>query len=225
MTMLFNEENLQRGIDWWRESKWGRDLMNGEYREIFTDRDLGVLDGWWAKAVDRLGRWRAYRGRTKPNSKAEILSRGEARLAQISTAYGHLIGKGPAEPCIADFTWEEIEQLYLQAFEVKPSVVFASKMCHFLLPNLFIVMDNWATDASDYEMYWRGMRDAWLSASSKEVMRRLVLETIRAESNPHVRYPVETKIMELCHIGRKHAAQTYEETEAWSEAGIGVTSV
>ena len=38
------------------------------------------------------------------------------------------------------------------------SQVFACKMCHFLLPNLFLVIDNWATGVMDYEFCWRGMK-------------------------------------------------------------------
>jgi hypothetical protein len=77
-------------------------------------------------------------------------------------------------------------------------------MCHFLLPNLFVVMDNWAVDASDYEIYWRGMRDAWCSFSNQDAARRMLIDAIGPTATHHPRYPIETKIIELCHIGHKH---------------------
>ena len=181
--------------------------MNREYDEIFADRDLGILNGWWEKAVDRLGRWIAYRGRTKPNSKEEISARGATKLKRITEEYARLTAKHAAEPCIADYCWEDVEPLYSLAFAVKPSPVFAGKMCHFLLPNIYIVMDNWATDTFDYEIYWRGMRDAWCSFDDKAAARQILKDAICAECALHPLYPFETKSIELCHIGQKHSAR------------------
>lgn len=212
--MIISLDNLRSGLDWWRsESRWGSDLMNGEYGEIFADRNLGILNGWWGKAVDRLGRWIAYRGRTKPNSKEEITARGTTRLDRIAEVYEALTAKCSGEPCLADYSWEEVEPLYSLAFAVKPSPVFAGKMCHFLLPNIFIVMDNWATDTFDYEIYWRGMRDAWCGFDSKEAARTMLTDAIEPTHEIHVQYPVETKIIELCHIGQKHS-RTYIKPHA-----------
>src|SRR5450631_942685 len=206
--MIISLDNLRSGLDWWRsESKWGSDLMNREYDEIFADRDLGILNGWWEKAVDRLGRWIAYRGRTKPNSKEEISARGATKLKRITEEYARLTAKHAAEPCIADYCWEDVEPLYSLAFAVKPSPVFAGKMCHFLLPNIYIVMDNWATDTFDYEIYWRGMRDAWCSFDDKAAARQILKDAICAECALHPLYPFETKSIELCHIGQKHSAR------------------
>lgn len=212
--MIISLGNLRSGLDWWRsESKWGSDLMNGEYDEIFADRNLGILNGWWGKAVDRLGRWIAYRGRTKPNSKEEITARGATRLDRIAGVYATLTSTCSDEPCIADYSWEDVEPLYSLAFAVKPSPVFAGKMCHFLLPNIFIVMDNWATDTFDYEIYWRGMRDAWCRFDRKEAARKMLTDAIEPTHEIHLQYPVETKIVELCHIGQKHS-RTYIKPRA-----------
>jgi hypothetical protein len=77
-------------------------------------------------------------------------------------------------------------------------------MCHFLLPNLFMVMDNWAVDASDYEIYWRGMRDAWCNFPDQKEAREMLTGAILPPAKIHSQYPIETKIIELCHIGQKH---------------------
>jgi hypothetical protein len=205
--MIISLENLSSGLAWWRsDSKWGRDVMNGEYGEIFADLDLGIQSGWWERALGRLGRWRAYRGRKKPNSRAEIGALGAAKLEQIDVEYQKLAVRSSGEPCIADFTWKEVASLYSLAYGVKSSPVFAGKMCHFLLPNLFVVMDNWAVDAFDYEIYWRGMRDAWCSFTGKDAARKMLIDAIRPDAILNPRYPIETKIIELCHIGQKHGS-------------------
>jgi hypothetical protein len=203
--MIISLENLSRGLAWWcSESKWGKDVMNSEYVEIFGDRGLGIQDGWWDRALGRLGRWHAYRGPKKPNSKAEIADLGEARLEQIGAEYQRLAAQSSTEPCIADYIWEQVEPLYSLAYGIKSSPVFAGKMCHFLLPNLFVVMDNWAVDAFDYEIYWRGMRDAWRSFPNQDPAKTMLINAIGPTATLHARYPIETKIIELCHIGHKH---------------------
>ena len=202
--MIISLENLNSGLAWWRaKSNWGSDVMNSEYAEIFGDRDLGIKNGWWDRALGRLGRWHAYRGPRKPNSRAEIAALGAARLEQIEAEYQKLAVRSSTEPCIADYIWELVEPLYSLVYGIKSSPVFAGKMCHFLLPNLFVVMDNWAVDAFDYEIYWRGMRDAWRSFPSQDAAREVLINAIGQTSTPHPRYPIETKIIELCHIGQK----------------------
>jgi hypothetical protein len=89
--MIISLENLNSGLAWWcSESKWGSDVMNDEYVGIFGDPDLGIQNGWWKQALDRLGKWHASRGPKKPNSKDEIAALGAARLQQIETLINHL---------------------------------------------------------------------------------------------------------------------------------------
>jgi hypothetical protein len=203
--MIISLENLSSGLAWWRaKSNWGSDVMNSEYAEIFGDRDLGIQNGWWERALDRLGRWHAYRGPRKPNSRTEIAALGAARLEQIEAEYQKLAVRSSTEPCIADDDWEKVAPLYCLAYGIKSSPVFAGKMCHFLLPNLFVVMDNWAVDAFDYEIYWRGVRDAWRSFPNQNAAKTMLIDAIGPTATLHARYPIETKIIELCHIGHKH---------------------
>lgn len=74
-------------------------------------------------------------------------------MEKVAGDYARLIAKSNGEPCIADHSWKDVESLFSLAYRIKNSPVFAGKMCHFLFPNLFIVMDNLATDASYYEIY------------------------------------------------------------------------
>jgi len=101
--------------------------------------------------------------------------------------------------------WEVIEALFTIVSNIKPhSPVFASKMCHFLFPKLFIVMDNLATSVIDYEFYWRGMKDEWSRFKEKDLARNIFANAIQSDKSIHPLYPFETRIMELCHIGYKH---------------------
>jgi hypothetical protein len=102
-----------------------------------------VTDQWWSATVNHLGKWSAYRGRIKPNTKAEIAELGTRRLQAFTQRYAALMGNGNVEPNIADLRWEEAASLFSLASGIKPSSpVFPSKLCHFFFPKLFIPMDN-----------------------------------------------------------------------------------
>lgn len=203
--MIVSLGNLHAGLNWWRgNSKWGEDILNAEYYEVYGDRIAGTTEKWWIATVERLGKWRAYRGPKPPNTKASITERGAPALADIAAHYGKLIAASPAEPSIADLTWEDVAPLYSIAFYIKPSPVFAGKLCHFMFPKAFIVMDNWATGVFDYEFCWRGMKDEWCRSSHKAEATALLTGAIRSNRPLHPLYPLETKIMELSHIGYEH---------------------
>jgi hypothetical protein len=205
--MIISIDNLKDGINWWLRigSNFPSDIHNADYYEIYKVRTLGVTIDWWKTTVDRLSQWRAYRGRNPPNTKREIYSRGKQILDQIKKQHDKLIKKSEREPSISDLQWEDIETLFSLASKIKPRpLVFAGKMCHFLFPKLFIVMDNKATSVfDDYEFYWRGMKDEWNRFTEKNEAIKFLTETINSDKL-HPLYPFETKIMELSHIGYKH---------------------
>jgi hypothetical protein len=203
--MIISLENLQAGLQWWREGDWPRDIHNADYYDIYGTRSAGPTEKWWSATVDRLSQWRAYRGPNPPNTKADIFARGRRNLTNIAGQYAKLIASTGAEPSIADLCWEDMAPLFAVASDIKPvSPVFAGKMCHFLFPKLFIVMDNLATNVFDYEFYWRGMKDEWSRFKAKAEARNLLAEAIKSDKPLHPLYPFETKIMELSHIGHKH---------------------
>ena len=203
--MIITLENLSAGISWWQsDSNWGADLLNSEYEGIYSDRALGITTGWWEECIERLSRWRAFRGPKAPNTKAEIKELGRLVLGRTDAEYLRLCALSSGESNIGNLRWEEVEPLFSLALEIKSSAVFASKMCHFLFPNLFIVMDNWATDVSEYEIYWRGAREAWCHSNLQDDARSIIREAINKSHQPHQLYPFDTKAIELCHIGYKH---------------------
>jgi hypothetical protein len=203
--MIISLDNLRAGLVWWRgTSGWGGDIANEDYAQIYSDRDAGITTEWWDKTVSRLGKWRAYRGPKKPNTRLEITERGLRTLEEVATESARLLANVTSEPDIAHNDWESVAPLYSLVIATKNSQVFASKMCHFLFPNLFIVMDNVAIDVSEYEVYWRGMRDAWLSFAEKNAAKQILRDVIEPGQVLHPRYPFDTKIIELSHIGQKH---------------------
>jgi hypothetical protein len=202
--MIISFDNLKAGIKWWKEYKWGNDLLNAEYYDIYAPREGGVTEKWWAATVERLTLWHAYRGRKPPNTKAQIMQGGKDRLNEIAAQYTRLVRACAEEPSIAYLCWEDVEPLFAIASSIKPrSPVFAGKMCHFLFPKLFTVMDNWATGVFEYEFYWRGMKDEWGRFDGKTQAKSLLTEAIKSKSKKplHDLYPFETKIMELRHVG------------------------
>jgi hypothetical protein len=203
--MIISLDNLNAGLKWWRKGDWPGDIHNADYYDIYGVRTTGVTELWWTATVDRLSKWRAYRGPKSPNTKEEIRARGLQRLDAIATQYAKLVASSTTEPCIDDLCWEDVAPLYALGSEIKPgSPVFADKMCHFLFPKLFIVMDNLATNVFDYEFYWRGMKDEWYRFQQKAEARNVLADTVRSNKPLHPLYPRETKIMELSHIGHKH---------------------
>src|SRR5262249_259009 len=160
-------------------------------------RANGITAAWWVTTVDRLSRWRAYRGSTPPNTKEEILKSGHKILDEMRSEYNCLIRQSSEEPSITTMPWEDVADLFALDQDIKPkSPVFAGKMCHFVFPKLFIVMDNLATDVFDYEFYWRGMRDEWQRFQEKDEAQKQLIQVIKSDKPLHPHYPLETKIME-----------------------------
>ena len=201
--MITSLDNLAAGIAWWCNRGWGNDFLNGEYPAIYEARAAGVTKQWWEATVNRLGQWQAYRGRTQPNTKVDIHSRGSERLDLLGSECRKLIQCCEGEPSIADLSWERVAPFFAVAWQIKQSSVFASKLCHFTFPKLFIVMDNTASSVFEYEFYWRGMKDEWNRFPAKVEAKKRLAEAITPDE-PHLLYPFETKILELSHIGYEH---------------------
>jgi hypothetical protein len=204
--MIITLDNLRAGIVWFGQ-KWGADLINGEYYQIYDAQAGGITADWWAATVDRLSAWHALRPTL---TKAALTAVGGERLYAIATEYRRIRETSTTgAPNIVEFEWEAVAPLFT-LLEMKPrSQVFPSKLGHFIFPNLFTVIDNLATGVIPlpYEFYWRGIKDEWHRFSHKAEARRMVAEAIYDPLHPvHARFPFETKIMELSHIGYTQTA-------------------
>jgi hypothetical protein len=215
--MIVSLDNLENGIQWWQTyvDKWGLDFANAEYYDIYKLRADGITQKWWSATVDHLWDWKAIRAPKPPNTKQEILDRGIKRFDAIGGLFSRLRSISSSEPSIADVTWEEIGPLFDLCFQIKPggsrygSPVFASKMCHFIFPKVFPVIDNLATGIFEYEFYWRGMKDEWFRFQEKSEALGMLKAAMKTNGKEvHDRFPFQTKIIELSHIGyAKHKAK------------------
>jgi hypothetical protein len=150
--------------------------------------------------VDILWDWRAIR----PKTKEYIGERGAIALEELNRNV-EAIRKGRAGNFeITDITWEEVEPLFQTAIRIKDVArpVFASKLCHFLLPSIFPVIDNEYIGLNgDYADYWRSCRRLW--ATTDEGLR-VELKTELGKFVPLENadgYPWATKIVEICLSG------------------------
>ena len=97
--------------------------------------------------------------------------------------------------------------LYYVASQIKNvnSPVFGSKLCHFIVPDAFPVIDSKiikkgkkaiGASALSYEDYWRFCKSQWGGCSAQTQS----VQTMRAAigSNIFIHYPYAVKITELC---------------------------
>ena len=213
--MIISLQNLQDGIVWWKEvkPKWGSDMGNTAYDSIYSERTAGLTEEWWTATVDLLSTWRAIRGPNGINSKSKVKEAGLTVLHKMAEQYSRIRSLSTHEPTIEDVRWEDLVSLFEIAFWIKwperriASPVFASKLCHFIFPNVFPVVDNEATGYFDYEFLWRGMKDEWLRFPNRDEAKAVLLGAMENTSK-HELYPIETRIIELCHIGYANARGT-----------------
>lgn len=201
--MIISLHNLRVGLKWWHQNGWPSDMHNSDYADLYAQRSTVGTGPWWSKTVDRLWDWKAIRNRTPPNSKADILNRGQSRLGAIAKWHAEIIARCTGEPSIANLSWEDVAPLFALAYGIKRGnhPVFASKMCHFMFPRVFVVMDHSVTGTFEYEFYWRGMKAEWGRLAKKAEACYILTNAIQSKKGIFIFYPYETKIMELCHIG------------------------
>lgn len=78
------------------------------------------------------------------------------------------------------------------------------------------MVDNFATGTFEYEFYWRGMRDEWNRFQDKEQALELLRSSIEAD-RIHPFYPLETKIIELSHIGYGALSESYKHRAKFTD--------
>jgi hypothetical protein len=202
--MIISLHNLRVGLKWWHQNGWPADLHDSDYRDLYAQRGTVGTGPWWTKTVDRLWDWKAIRNRIPPNTKAEIRNRGQSRLPAIAKWHADIIARSTGQqPSITNLNWEDVAPLFALAYGIKRGKhpVFACKMCHFMFPHAFVVMDHEVTGTFEYEFYWRGMKTEWDRFTKKMEAAHMVTNAIQSRNGVFIYYPYETKIMELCHIG------------------------
>lgn len=201
-------EGLNAGIELWKtHSKWPKDFHSQLY--LYLDQLLidGVVPSSWDYLVDILWDWRAIR----PKTKQFIRERGLASLVEIDQSMKAIAKDRGLRPSIMDVTWNEIEPLFQIAMRVKgvSRPVFASKLCHFLSPSVFPVVDNEFIGVNeDYKDYWLVCRRLWGEAENdlKAKLKTRLAQFIPPEGLEV--YPWATKIVEVCLAGNSESITT-----------------
>lgn len=200
------------GVNWWRtKTDWPHDFHNRDYPILAAENPDGRFDAdWWTNVQPRLTRWNAFR----PVARAVVAANVAANAADLATAWNQSC-KPYRSADIADpaVTWEAVQAFPKVVFRLKPtrsgSPVFPSKLCHFLLPKVFPVIDGLALAGHSltYEAYFRLVKGTW-AATPDDMQQRLTAEIthlVNESGRPlDPAFPVVTKIVELALIGRDH---------------------
>jgi hypothetical protein len=195
--------NFKAGVKVWRKkSNWDQDFHNGFYMKLERSRVEGLTIFWWMRIVNDLWNWRAIR----PYSKDEIRKRGFDYLPELQGEYAKLrkLAKDK-EPKIESSNWDDLEGLFDVTAEIKKTMpfspVFASKLCHFIFPAAYPVVDRQVVGISgSYPNYWDYCKTQWVNCQVKNDL----IGMLRHEIGTFVfeNYPYANKIVELSMIGK-----------------------
>ena len=193
-------ENLQRGMQAFRAQRgWPADFHNSFYQQLQMLTTVPVMLTTWRALIEHLAGWRALR----PFSKEQMYLAGLPQLDELNR-HLYILDHLPT-PSLETIAWSDAAPLFQSAATIKPvsSPVFASKLCHFLRPAIYSVVDQavLGIGTTTYGAYWQMCQDAWREYPEQDVLVAELRQAIGAEVVGG--YPWATKIVELCSIGRK----------------------
>ena len=193
-------------ICYYPRGSWPLDFHAAFYGELHAEMKTdGFSKEWWKKRVDNLAAWKALRSST-PTSKGYIIKECMKQSGDLEREYRNII-RYDKNANIVSCKWNVAAGLFKVAMKIKPtkggSPVFASKLCHFILPELFPILDTTALPfqnptAKDYEEYWKCCRVRWRDCDCKEDLKGLLRSVIQAEGGNVTHYPWATRIPEIC---------------------------
>ena len=184
------------------------DFHNSLYARHEEYRRRGLDHEFWDVLVDDLWSWHAIRGRTK-HTKAGIREEGLQRFSMLKECFTRLIGNSGVElPSIDSVRWDDAKPLFDVARKIKDatSPMFASKLCHFLVPSIYFITDGTLVKRGwkDYPTYWKDCRSAWLCRHDDQALQDELKKEIAVA--PCDSFPWATKITELCQFDIRSAA-------------------
>ncbi len=200
--MPFHPDELNQGIEYWRHTNWPQDFHNAFYQHIAAIRAQGLFNQeWWDAFLPILRQWRA----TRPRSSEYLTERAQNRFDALNNIWNQNIVPVIGQD-IEAIEWINIAPFVSSVAEIKNvhSPVFSSKLCHFLAPHIFPVVDNAAmgNPFESYEEYFNSGRQEWRETDNET--RRALMDIIANEIGPDMvpDYPVKSKVIELCFVGR-----------------------
>ena len=203
-TPTLNAVNLRAGLARWDDlaikGNWPADLHAAMYSADTVALSAGLTTDWWDVVVPRLSAWRAIR----PLRTDAVRQSGLEALPEMSVLYGRLASRRLGFDVAR---WEDVCELFDVAGELKPtrsrSPVFGSKLCHFMLPPLFPVIDRAAVGWNvPYGQYWTARHNAWVDSRDRHGELRAIVDTRIPEAHRPF-FPYATKISELCIVGER----------------------
>jgi hypothetical protein len=198
---------VEAGIRFWLASGWPADFHDSAYRRFADENRDRFSDTWWDGFMEpALIRWQALRG-LRGFTRARLRANFEAHADDLRQLWSQLVEVVGAEAEIDSVEWEDVRTFTEVVAQLKPttSAVLTSKFCHFQLPKVFPIVDNWAMGGSrSYAAHFGLVQGVW--AATPPATRRRLRDRLRAEigNKPYEAYPWTNKVVELGLIGRRH---------------------
>ncbi len=193
---ILTPDNLKRGMDGFWDRGWPKDFHADLYDYLAEIQRDGLSSEWWDESVGFLSEWQAIR----PKTKEFVHQRGKPRLAKMRKSLQNIKAQD-----IKTCEWDSVADLFNTAHEIKNvhSPVLASKLCHFILPAIFPVLDNEALDfpIPSYQYYWNYCRQQWLACDNKKQLKEILRPHLNQQDGEN--YPWAVKIIELCIMGKE----------------------
>jgi hypothetical protein len=199
---------VDAGIRFWLASGWPTDFHDAAYRRFANENQDRFSAAWWDGFMEpALISWRALRG-LRGFTRARLRANFEAHADDLRQLWSHLTEVIGAEAEIDGVEWEDVQPFTEVVAQLKPttSPVLTSKFCHFQLPKVFPIVDNWAMGGSrSYAAHFALVKGVWAATTN----RRRLVDRLRAEigAKAYDGYPWTNKVVELGLIGRRQLAR------------------
>ena len=215
--MPLNPDYIDVGIAFWGKRGWAADFHNSFY--VGEVPKLRPIDGrfdsdWWDRIWPALRAWSATR---RGGSRAQMTQRAEQEFPDLERLWREEVSAHLGDD-IVTVPWDEVAEFTAHVSCIKGvwSPVFTSKLCHFLIPQVFPVVDNWAmgNPYSTYGEYYQAAQAMWRETDADT--RVLLVAKLRSLIGPEMdpSFPMVCKLVELHLIGKHH----------WPRSGIEVAA-
>jgi hypothetical protein len=203
--MPLTMQELENGIAYWRNgTKWPADFHNAFYGELADQDPHGNFDlAWWQTFSRHLSAWRANR----PLSGRELTANAEREFEALTQTWERCCAPHAGRD-ITGVRWDQVADWVEVVAAIKPvrSPVFLSKFSHFLLPQVYPVVDRAVMGmpfGATYRAHFQGVQKEWATtpADTQQELQAQLLSRIGAPLAPT--YPVINKVVEICLIGRR----------------------
>jgi hypothetical protein len=200
-------QEFKQGLVYWdNATRWPADLHNAFYGQMALQNPNGGFDlNWWHGFSGHLRTWQATRG----VSMQVLTRRAEEEFPALAATWKQCCTPS-AQGDITNTPWDSVADWVAVVAKIKAveSPVFRAKFSHFLLPQVFPVVD-WGVMrfpfGPSYRAHFEGVQNDWATtpADTRDELRAALLSRIGAPLAPS--YPVINKIVEICLIGRRYS--------------------